>query len=246
MTHTNVSEKARGQTLSLFDVALHVLNHGCGFDLTTPPAIQDTLDEQFRSSRAPRQTGKLVASIDLMKRTNRSIWQTALAGAVAGAVGALAMNQFQRVAARAGQGREADDATIGLPRTGRGPQPAQAIGNASDDATVRVANAALRVVGKELTDPRSKHVAGQFVHLAFGAINGALYAIAAELEPRVTAAAGVPFGTSVWVLADEGMVPALGLSRGPREASAGLLTYGLVSHFVYGMTTEYVRRSLVK
>ena len=35
VTHTNVSEKARGQTLSLFDVALHVLNHGCGFDLTT-------------------------------------------------------------------------------------------------------------------------------------------------------------------------------------------------------------------
>ncbi|HYB94646.1 MAG TPA: cyanophycinase [Vicinamibacterales bacterium] len=33
ITHTNVSEKSRGQTLSLFDVRLHVLNHGTGFDL---------------------------------------------------------------------------------------------------------------------------------------------------------------------------------------------------------------------
>jgi cyanophycinase len=33
VTHTNVSEKARGHTLCLFDVALHVLNHGTGFDL---------------------------------------------------------------------------------------------------------------------------------------------------------------------------------------------------------------------
>ena len=174
----------------------------------------------------------------------RSLYYGALAGAIAGVAGALAMNQFQRVAARAGHGREADDATIGLPRTGRGPQPAQAIGNASDDATARVANAALSVVGYELTNPRAKQRAGEFVHLAFGALNGAVYGLAAELEPRVTAAAGVPFGASVWAVADEGAVPALGLSRGPREASPGLLAYGLLSHCVFGITTELVRKSL--
>ena len=172
------------------------------------------------------------------------MWAGAIAGAVAGIAGALAMNQFQRLAARAGRGREADDATVGLPRTGRGPQPAQAIGNASDDATVKIANAALSVVGYRLTDPRAKQVAGEFVHLAFGAINGAVYGAAAELEPRVTAAAGVPFGASVWAAADEGAVPTLGLSRGPRDVSPGLLAFGLLSHCVYGITTELVRRSL--
>src|SRR5688500_18259763 len=174
----------------------------------------------------------------------KSLWSGACAGAIAGVAGALAMHQFHRRAARTGHGREADDATVGLPRTGRGPQPAQAIGNASDDATARVANAVLSVVGYELTDPRSKQMAGEFVHLAFGAINGALYGLAAELDPRVTAAAGVPFGTSVWAVADEGIVPALGLSRGPREASAGLLAFGFLSHCVYGITTELVRKSL--
>jgi putative membrane protein len=175
---------------------------------------------------------------------NRSAAHGALAGALAGVAGALAMNLFQRLAAQTGAGREADDATIGWPRTGRGPQPAQAIGNASDDATARVANAALAVVGYQLTDPRARQMAGEFVHLAFGAINGAAYGLAAELDPRVTAATGVPFGVSVWAAADEGVVPALGLSRGPREASAGLLAYGFLSHCIYGLTTELVRRSL--
>ena len=191
------------------------------------------------------QVGKVVAFVEVMKRTsNRALVNAAIAGAVAGIAGSLAMNQFQRLAARAGQGREADDATVGLPRTGRGPQPAQAIGNASDDATARVANAALGLVGTELTDPRAKQMAGEFVHLAFGALNGALYAVAAELDPRVAAGAGAPFGAAVWAVADEGLVPALGLSKGPREASAGLLAYGLLSHFVFGMTTECVRKAL--
>ena len=87
-------------------------------------------------------------------------------------------------------------------------------------------------------------MAGEFVHLAFGAINGAVYGIAAELDPRVTAAAGIPFGASVWAAADEGMVPALGLSRGPRDVSPGLLAFGFLSHCVYGVTTELVRKSI--
>ncbi|HYB95614.1 MAG TPA: DUF1440 domain-containing protein [Vicinamibacterales bacterium] len=173
-----------------------------------------------------------------------SVWNGLLAGALAGIAGALAMNQFQRLAARARGGREADDATIGLPRTGRGPQPAKAIGNASDDATARVANAALSTVGYQLTDPRSKQVAGEFVHLAFGALNGALYGAAVELDSRARTAAGIPFGLAVWALADEGMVPALGLSRSPKESSAGLQAYSALSHVVYGATTEIVRSAL--
>jgi cyanophycinase len=42
VTHTNVSENSRGHTLSLFDVALHVLNHGTGFDLGTRRPFKGT------------------------------------------------------------------------------------------------------------------------------------------------------------------------------------------------------------
>ena len=167
-----------------------------------------------------------------------------MAGAVAGVAGALAMNQFQRIAARLGGGREAADATIGLPRTGRGPQPAQALGNASEDATTRVADVAASTAGYPLTTARSRQVGGEFVHLAFGAITGAAYGAAVELDPRTRSAVGIPFGIAVWALADEGVVPALGLKRSPREASVTLQGYSLASHIVYGATTELVRAML--
>lgn len=174
----------------------------------------------------------------------RSIWLGVGAGAVAGVVGSLAMNQFQRVAALTGGGREAPDATIGIPRTGRGPQPAQALGNASDDATAKVANAIASTVGKPLSDPRAKQMAGEFVHLAFGALNGALYGAIVEMNPRLRAGAGVPFGLAVWALADEAVVPALGLSRSPRDTSIGLHAYSVASHALFGATTEWVRNTL--
>lgn len=173
-----------------------------------------------------------------------SMWSGLLAGAAAGVVGALAMNQFQRIAARVGGGREATDATIGRPRTGRGPQPAQAIGNSSDDATAKVANVITSAVGMPLTNPRAKQVGGEFVHLAFAALNGAIYGAAVELQPRLRSGAGIPFGVAIWALADEAIVPALGLSRSPRDTSAGLQAYGFTSHVIYGATTEWVRRAL--
>src|SRR5215213_4866658 len=173
-----------------------------------------------------------------------SMWSGLLAGALAGLAGSLAMNQFQRVTSRARGGREADDATIGIPRTGRGPQPARAVGNASEDATARVANAISSAAGMPLENPRSKQLAGEFVHLAFGALNGAVYGAAVEMNPRLRAAAGVPFGLAVWALADEGVVPALGLSRSPRDTSAGLHAYSFTSHVIYGATTELIRNAL--
>ena len=174
----------------------------------------------------------------------QSMWNGVLAGAIAGVVGALAMNQFQRVAARVRGGREADDATIGIPRTGRGPQPAQALGNASDDATARVANAVTSAAGYPLSTPGQKQMAGEFVHLAFGAMNGAIYGAAVEMNPRMRAVAGVPFGLAVWALADEGIVPALGLKRSPRDSSLGLHAYSFTSHMVYGAATELVRSAI--
>ena len=87
-------------------------------------------------------------------------------------------------------------------------------------------------------------MAGRFVHLAFGAVTGAIYGAAVELNPRVRAVAGVLFGLAVWALADEGIVPALGLKRSPRETSAGLHAYSFTSHVVYGAATELVRGTL--
>ncbi len=166
-------------------------------------------------------------------------------GALAGIAGALAMNQFQHVMSWARGGREAEDATIGIPRTGRGPQPARALGNASDDATARLANAMTTAVGMPIEDADAKRVAGEIVHIAFGALNGALYGAAVAMQPRMRIAAGVPFGLAVWAIADERVVPALGLSRPRQQSSAGLRAYSFASHVIFGLTTEMVRSALV-
>ncbi len=75
-----------------------------------------------------------------------------------------------------------------------------------------------------------------------GATSGAIYGAMAELLPSVTLGAGLPFGTAVWLIADEATLPALGLAKSPTEVPVSKHAYALASHFVYGLTTDIVRR----
>jgi hypothetical protein len=54
----------------------------------------------------------------------------------------------------------------------------------------------------ELTETEKK-VAGPVVHDAMGALSGAVYGTLSELQPVMAAGAGLPFGATVWLLADE-------------------------------------------
>ncbi len=113
-----------------------------------------------------------------------------------------------------------------------------------DPATVKAAEAVSeKVFGHHLTDGE-KEYGGQAVHYATGGGTAAIYGAAAELYPEVTAGAGLPFGTAVWLVVDEGAVPALGLSKSPLEYPASNHIYAFVSHLVFGLTTEVVRRSV--
>ncbi len=73
---------------------------------------------------------------------------------------------------------------------------------------------------------------------------GGLYGATAELVPCVTTGMGLPYGALVWITADEGVVPALGLSKSPAEYTLSIHAYALASHLVYGLTTEIVRGAL--
>ena len=91
---------------------------------------------------------------------------------------------------------------------------------------------------------REKKVAGPTVHYAFGTITGGLYGAAAELAPIIRSGAGLPFGAVFWLAADEAAVPALGLSKPPTEYPLSTHASALASHFVYGLTTDIVRRAI--
>jgi hypothetical protein len=171
-----------------------------------------------------------------------------VAGMVGGFVAAVVMNQFQQLLHRLIEGEErghgAQSMQQGTPRHGAGEMLREYGVDSSDDATERTASAiSVGVFDHELTESE-KDAAGTAVHYTFGIATGAIYGAAAELLPDVTAGAGVPFGAAVWLAADEGIVPLLGLSKLPTGYPLSTHAYALASHFVYGLTTEVVRRAV--
>ena len=155
-----------------------------------------------------------------------------IAGFAGGLAGAFAQEQFQRAL-----GRISPDLG-GVPGAGgqqyRRPQSEPATFKAADEISKSVTGAPM--------SPGNKPAAGEAIHYAFGGSVGAIYGVAAIDNPDITAGAGVPFGASVWLIADEMGMPMLGLAKGPTAYPLRDHAATFASHLVYGVTTEAVRR----
>ena len=66
--------------------------------------------------------------------------------------------------------------------------------------------------------------------------------LASERAPELRRGFGTVYGSLVWATADEGAVPARGLSKQPGEIPLGVHAYALGAHWVYGATLEGCRR----
>jgi putative membrane protein len=168
--------------------------------------------------------------------------QRGLAGAAGGLMGASAMNAFARVVALARGGFEARGAAAGVDRDDRGVQPPQAIGAADEDATIIIGRGMARQLCGHEPSRGATLWLGTFTHMGFGAAAGATYGLLSARMPAIRAGYGLPYGAAVWAVADEGAVPALGLSRRPQELSPGIHLYALAGHFVYATALESVLR----
>ncbi|MFZ0060591.1 MAG: DUF1440 domain-containing protein [Pyrinomonadaceae bacterium] len=185
-------------------------------------------------------------AIQRQKANGQDFVKGTVAGLIGGLVGSWTMNQFQAAWTRAAEGFE-------KPHGAQSMQPSegsQAAGSSAqqsadqDDATVKAAKAVSEgVFGHELKESEKKP-AGAVVHYAFGSATGGLYGAAAEIAPHVTTGFGLPFGAAFWMVADEGVVPLLGLSKGPTEYPVSTHAYALASHLIYGLTTEMTRRAV--
>ncbi|MFN7949801.1 MAG: DUF1440 domain-containing protein [Blastocatellia bacterium] len=175
-----------------------------------------------------------------------SVLKGMAAGAVGGLAAAWVMNQFQSAWSRMTAGIErphgAQSMQQGQPQHGVG-RELQKSGSdeASDNAAVRTASAISETAFDHKLTRSEKETGGAVMHYAMGATSGVIYGAAAEMAPVVTMGAGLPFGAAVWLVADEGIVPALGLSKTPDEYSLSMHAYSIASHLVYGVTTEVVR-----
>lgn len=161
-----------------------------------------------------------------------------LKGLAAGLVGGLAatfvMTQFQTAVSKIGESSNGEDKK----------QKKQK--EASENATVKTAEAISENIFDHELEKSEKQPAGNAVHYGFGTTMGALYGAAAEAAPVTSFGYGLPFGTALFIGADEIAVPALGLSKPPTEIPLSKHAYGLASHLVYGLTAEMVRRGVRK
>ena len=161
-----------------------------------------------------------------------------IAGVAGGLLASLVMEQFQALWSKAAEEIKRAQSSGHKPKSARGK------GSTKTPATVKAAEAiSENIFGKKLPKKR-KEFAGEAVHYAMGMTSGAIYGALAEVTPLATAGAGLAFGTGVWLSADEAIVPALGLSKSPRQIPVSIHAYALVSHLVYGFVTEVVRRAL--
>lgn len=171
------------------------------------------------------------------------------AGVASGMLASAAMNAFQALWSRltvevarshGGQSLQQGSPQKGIARYLR----ARGSDNEQDDATERFASALSEgMLHRRLTE-REKDIVGTLSHYGFGIGTGALYGLAAELVPGITMAAGLPFGAFVWLAADEGIVPALGLSKSLTQYPLRTHAHALASHLVFGVTAELARRTL--
>lgn len=180
-------------------------------------------------------------------RGEGDVWKGLAAGIVGGLAAAWAMNQFQAALSKLAAGEErshgAQSLQQGMPGHGIGRElQEQGKDDPQDTAPARLANAiSVGVSGHELSK-HGKEVAGVGFHYAMGATSGALYGAVAEVVPQVSVGLGLPYGAAIWLGADEGIVPALGLSKSATEYPLSIHLYAFASHLVFGLTTELVRR----
>ena len=153
------------------------------------------------------------------------------AGLLAGIAASFAMNAFQAALSR-----------LSEPSEPQRPRRKTQGYDDSDPTTAKAASVLSENVFRHRLSPHQKEIADPAVHYAVGAALGGLYGMAAEFAPQVTAGAGLPFGTAVAVVLDEGIVPAASLSGPPWESPASTHLYSLGSHLVFGLTAELVRR----
>jgi putative membrane protein len=142
----------------------------------------------------------------------RSILKGALAGLIGGLAGAGAKVLAEQVFPPRVQGQTPPPVVLAEQMAGRSLPPAQA------------------------------QTAMHGIHWGFGAAAGAVYGALVEIEPTLGAWRGAAFGLTLNKLTHESILPRMGLSR-PKEAQPTQERISeWVTHAVYGIFTDSVRR----
>jgi uncharacterized membrane protein YagU involved in acid resistance len=108
----------------------------------------------------------------------------------------------------------------------------------------RAVAAVARQIAAAPIEPRHRERLGSALHYGFGATAGALYGLLARRWPAAAFGRGTGYGTAVWLVADELVVPAMGIADSPTHTPLRRHAYALVGHWAYGLALDLVRRAL--
>ena len=162
-----------------------------------------------------------------MKKTNAGdVVKGAVAGLIGGLVASFVMTEFQILLSALSE------------------EEKKSKKKKEEPANVKAAAEISKAVFDHRLKKNEKEPAGEAMHYAMGAASGLIYGIASEIVPMTTVGLGIPFGAAVWLVADDVVVPALGLAKPATEYPLSTHAYALVSHLVYGLTTDLVRRAV--
>jgi uncharacterized membrane protein YagU involved in acid resistance len=94
--------------------------------------------------------------------------------------------------------------------------------------------------------PAGKKSLAKVVHYEFGAAWGGLYGLLRESYPSLLGPIGstLGFGTLVWVLSDDVLLPAFNVAGPPRAYPWQVHAYAIASHLVYGAAVYYAYEAL--
>ena len=165
------------------------------------------------------------------------IGRSVLVGLIAGLAASWTMNRFQGLWMTVSSTDDAKEKELER-------EDSQVADEDRDDATVKAASFVSEGLFDHKLTRAEKKIAGPAVHYAVGGLGGIVYCLASEFFPEVARGFGLPYGTAFWLVVDEGMVPLLGLSKGPTEYPLSTHAYALASHLVFGATAEATRRWL--
>jgi putative membrane protein len=102
-----------------------------------------------------------------------------------------------------------------------------------------------RIASRPLSETEEV-VSVQAIHWGFGALVGGAYGALAEYQPVVTGRLGANFGLTLCGMTHASTLPIMGLTESPENQPAREHASELVTHAIYGVTTEVVRRVVRK
>ena len=165
-------------------------------------------------------------------------------GAIGGAVGTYFMSYYWKAAealhghnplmlTNEGEPHELDSVSVAGDQTKEGEGSTAALGRIAHETAT----------GEE-PPPARKQQLSEGVHWSYGIGVAALYGAVRGRRSIPDAAGGAAFGTLIWALGDEGMVPMLGLSGGPTAYPAEQHVHRLGAHVFYGLVAAAATQSL--